>query len=98
MAGRYQKLIDEFAAAPYARHSMDLHIMLNRVRGAPLKGKYCLIEREPHARWQLARHSGTWGIPPEKIDDIVFTSLLQAEIFIFELRVREIEASEDQER
>jgi hypothetical protein len=83
------ELLEEFAAAPFGRHSTELRLLLNRLRSAPLVGKYCLIARVPHVSWQLARMSGVRGEAPTPVAGVYFSSLLEAEINITAVRARD---------
>ena len=78
--------IDEFRQRPMGPHSPNLQRLLNRLRGTPTPGKYCLICLEPFRRWQLARMSGRRGVPPTPVEGVVYTDLLEAEWDVFRRR------------
>jgi hypothetical protein len=82
--------IDEFRQRPIGPHSPNLQRILNRMRGAPNAGKYCLICTRPFAEWQLARMSGRRGVPPTPIPGEIFTDLAAAEWAVFRRRWREL--------
>jgi|SoiMethySBSTD1v2_1073268.scaffolds.fasta_scaffold400489_2 hypothetical protein len=78
----------EFMAAPVGSHSAGLQRVLNVFRGEPLRGKYVLVEVEPHHRWRLARLTGQRAQPVNLLDT-EFTDLLAAERAVFRLRWKE---------
>ncbi len=78
-------LAREFKARPFGVHSPDLQAVLNRMRGTPAPGKYCLVMSRPHAEWRLARMTGE-PLRPEIVPGHVFRSLEEAEWAVFKLR------------
>ena len=85
-----RQTVDEFRQQPFGPHSPDLQRVLNRMRGAPNAGKYCLICTKPFREWQLARLSGRRGVPATPIPGEIFTSLADAEWAVFRRRWREL--------
>ncbi len=82
-------LAREFRARPFGVHSPDLQAVLNRMRGQPVQGKYCLIMTRPHEEWVLARTVGD-PLRPEVVPGYVFASLEEAEWAVFKLRWQEL--------
>jgi len=78
--------VREFWARPIGHHSAALEAVLSVLRSAPVAGKHCLICVLPHREWGLGRLSGVRGIPPARIDGPRFTSIDDAERYIFRLR------------
>ena len=78
-------LADEFMANPFGRASPELQRVLMAFRGEPLEGKPVLICTKPFEEWTLALHSGRRGVAP-KLTEHKFTSLEEAERFVFRLR------------
>jgi hypothetical protein len=78
-------LADEFMADPFGRASPELQRVLMIFRGEPLEGKPILICTKPFEEWALAFHAGRRGVPPTMTEHR-FTSLAEAERFVFRLR------------
>jgi hypothetical protein len=78
-------LADEFMANPFGRASPELQRVLMVFRGEPLEGKPVLICTKPFEEWALAIHRGKRGVPPQ-LTEHRFTSLEEAERFVFRLR------------
>lgn len=85
-----QQLIEEFAAAPTGPHGRPLRELLNRFRSAPNAGKYCLLVREPHRLYQLARMVAGRGGAPVAVEGVFFTSVDDAEVEVLKLRLKEL--------
>jgi hypothetical protein len=83
----------EFKARPFGRHSAELQRVLNLFRSAPLAGNWCLVCRTPHREWVLGRFGATARDPVEILGP-VFTSLADAEWYVFRLRWREYSGRE----
>ena len=80
-----QCLIDEFKRNPIGHHSPALQRLLNRMRGAPMADKFCLIVVKPNREWQLAKTSGVRGKPLQLLAQR-FTSMAAAEWYVFRQR------------
>ncbi len=80
-----RRLIEEFRRNPIGHHSPDLQRLLNRMRGAPMADKYCLVVVKPNREWQLARTSGVRGKPLKMLGQR-FTSMADAEWYVFRQR------------
>ena len=80
-----RRLIEEFRANPIGHHSPDLQRLLNRMRGAPMADKYCLVTIKPNREWQLAKTAGLRGKPLKMLDKR-FTSMEDAEWYVFRAR------------
>ena len=78
-------LIREFRENPIGHHSPELQQLLNKLRGAPMADKYCLVVTKPAREWQLAKTTGIAG-KPVKILSQKFTSLEDAEWYVFKKR------------
>jgi N,N-dimethylformamidase len=83
----------EFKARPYGRHSAELQRILNLFRSTPLAHNWCLVCRQPHAEWVLARFGATARDPVE-IFGPVFTSMAEAEWHVFKLRWEQFSGEE----
>ena len=79
------RLIEEFKRTPIGHHSPDLQRLLNRMRGAPMAGKFCLVVVTPNREWQLAKTAGVRG-KPVKVLEQHFTSMAEAEWYVFRQR------------
>lgn len=80
-----RELIEEFRANPIGHHSPALQKLLNRMRGAPMADKYCLLVVEPNREWQLAKTTGKRGAPVKPLARR-FTSMAEAEWYVFRQR------------
>ena len=78
-------LADEFMADPFGRASPELQRVLMIFRGEPLEGKPILVCTKPFEEWALALHPGRRGVPLTMTEHR-FTSLAEAERFVFRLR------------
>ena len=78
-------LIEEFKQNPIGHHSPDLQRLLNRLRGAPMADKHCLVVVDPNRQWRLAKTTGVRG-EPIKLLPQRFTNLVDAEWHVFKLR------------
>ncbi len=79
------RLIEEFRKKPIGHHSPDLQRLLNRMRGAPIADKFCLVVVAPNREWQLAKTSGVRG-KPIKLLEQRFASMAEAEWYVFRQR------------
>lgn len=80
-----RSLVEEFRQNPIGHHSPDLQRLLNRMRGAPMKDKYCLLVVKPNEEWQLARTTGVPGEPVKPLRQR-FSSMAEAEWYVFRKR------------
>jgi N,N-dimethylformamidase len=80
-----QQLIDEFRKNPIGHHSPGLQRLLNKMRGASMVDKFCLVTVKPNREWQLAKTSGVPG-KPIKLLDKRFSSMYDAEWYVFRQR------------
>ena len=78
-------LIEEFKGNPIGHHSPDLQRLLNKMRGAPMQDKYCLLVVKPNREWQLGKTTGKAGEPVKKLSHR-FTSMADAEWWVFRQR------------
>ena len=87
--GSDTELIDEFRRNPIGHHSPALQRLLNRLRGAPMAGKYCLVTEKVNQRWRLAKTTGVRGAPLKLLDKR-FDSMAEAEWYVFRQRWQEL--------
>lgn len=80
-----KELIEEFRQNPIGHHSPELQRLLNKLRGAPIADKYCLVVLKPSREWQLAKTTGVSGKPLKMLSQ-KFTSLAEAEWYVFKQR------------
>lgn len=78
-------LIEEFRRNPIGHHSPDLQVLLNKLRGATIVDKFCLVVTKPSREWQLAKTTGTPGKPLKMLSK-KFTKLADAEWYVFKQR------------
>ena len=79
-----RKWIETFKEKPVGIHPPELIRLLNRMRGEPIEGKYCLIIDKPHEQWVIAEMQGR-GLPPKPLN-IRVKSRKDGEWEIFKLR------------
>ena len=60
--------------------------LLNLLRATPTEAKMVLVCRRPHREWGLAQLPATRNGRLKLLDEPVFTSLAEAEWYIFKLR------------
>lgn len=60
------------------------------MRGGPITGKYFLMLTGPHSEWTLARYSSTYPLTTETLRQHVFTTIEDAEFFVFRRRWEEM--------
>ena len=61
-----------------------------RMRGESTAGKLIIICTEVEKEWRIGRLSGVRGVPPEFVDDRVFTDEQDAQHAIFLMRLDEL--------
>lgn len=64
--------------------------VLLRMRGESMPGKLIIVCTEVEKEWRIARLSGIRGVPPEFVDDRVFTEEQDAQHAIFLMRLDEL--------
>ena len=79
----------EFLETPVGYHSPGLQRVLNLLRCKGPNGKYVLIVLEPYRRWGVGRLAGPRGAEIERLHEMEFTDLDEAERAVFRLRWRE---------
>ena len=82
---RFNKNITNFLNNPFTKHNLETLKVLNKLRSASTKNKYCLICIKPFKLWQLAKMTGKRGSPPKSINKF-FTNLKDAERYVFKIR------------
>ena len=79
------ELAREFRGNPYGVHSPELKAALDQLRLVHPNGKMILVCTKPGRQWTLAELRGN-PLRPHLREDMVFTSLEDAEWAIFKLR------------
>lgn len=87
---RGPELYAEFSEQPIGAHSPDLQFVLQHFRKAPVKGKYILVAEVPHKQWVLGTLTGERGEPVVTNEDLRFTSIEDAERYVFRLRWKDL--------
>ena len=82
-------LIEEFRNNPIGHHSPELQQLLNKLRGAPMANKFCLVVLKPSREWQLAKTTGVRGKPLKMLSK-KFTTLEEAEWYVFKQRWKDL--------
>ncbi|MCE2527940.1 MAG: hypothetical protein J4G00_10460 [Actinomycetia bacterium] len=83
-------LWEEFRLRTFGKHSPDLQALLDYMRGGPITGKYFLKLTGPHSEWTLARFSDTFPLTTHTLPEHVFTTIEDAEFFVFRRRWEEM--------
>ena len=79
--------IKKFMNKPFSKHNLETLKILNKIRSAKTKNKYCLICIKPFKLWQLAKMTGKRGYPPISINKF-FNNLEEAERYVFKIRTK----------
>ncbi len=79
-------LFEEFMRQPFGRHSPDLQSLLNYMRGIPLVGKHFLLMTRSNTEWMLARFTEGDPLGVERLPEVVFDDIEEAERYVFRLR------------
>lgn len=87
-----KNIINEFYSNPIGRHSLLLQSVLNVMRGKHKTGRYVLFTLKPHKKWALAFQPMRRGSKIEIYYEITFDSVLEAERYVFNRRIRELKA------
>ncbi len=85
-----REYVNEFRQNVLGPHSPNLQRILNAMRGGPMAGKHMLVCTKPFREWVLARHPGGRNKPIELLPEHTFTSIEDAEWFVFRLRWKEM--------
>lgn len=93
-----EKLIEEHRKSPIGvagnrgkpgvGHSPELCRVLDKLRRAPMQGKYCRVCTKPHEEWRIGIFPGVRGEPIMVLNE-AFTSEDECEHAIFVKRVEE---------
>lgn len=67
--------------------------VLLRMRGESPAGKLIVICTKPDAEWRIARLSGIRGVPPEYVNDKIYTDEQEIQHEIFLMRLDELPES-----
>lgn len=84
-AGRAD-LFRAFAAAPRARHDLELQLLVSGVRGSRRIPRFVLV-RVGTGRWRVARMPAERGAEPTLVGGRVFEDLDDAERYVMDLRL-----------
>ena len=79
-------LFEEFMRQPFGRHSPDLQSLLNYMRGIPLVGKHFLLMTRSNTEWMLARFTEGDPLGVERLPEVVFDDIEEAERYVFGVR------------
>lgn len=79
-------LVEEFLRTPRGPHSLELQLVLNRMRWSGAGRRHVVLTLEPGRRWMLARLPERRGQPLERLPNRVFGSIAEAERAVFVLR------------
>ena len=88
--GRSMDLAREYKMNPRGPYSAKLQQILDRMRCTPMQGRYALLVEKPFESFRLCRLSGKRGIPPTIVDNIVYSSIAEAEWDIFKRRWKDL--------
>jgi len=75
-----------FMERPWGPHDSDVQALVNAMRCAPVAGKFALQCLVPYESWVLVRLPLRRGLPMERVDERVFTALVDAERAVFAQR------------
>lgn len=71
-------------------HSPNLQFLLNYFRRAPQAGKYIIVATMPWQEYRIGVLSGVRGVPPEVLEEPVFTTEEETLHGVFLARVRDL--------
>ena len=80
---------EEFRKTPIGHHSPELQVILNELRGLPMKDKHCLVCTKANREWHLAQTTGMRGKPLKMLSK-TFTNLEDAEGYVFKKRWKQL--------
>ncbi|MDE0195884.1 MAG: hypothetical protein OXP08_10080 [bacterium] len=83
-------LFEEFMRQPFGRHTPDLQSLLNYMRGIPLVGKHFLLMTRSNVEWMLARFTEGDPLGVERLPEVVFDDIEEAERYVFRVRWAEM--------
>jgi hypothetical protein len=81
-----RELAAAFMARPWGPHSAAVQAIVGAMRFGPVAGKFALQCIVPYESWVLVRLPLRRGLPLERVDERVFTSLADAERAVFAQR------------
>ncbi len=84
--GGRSDLFEEFMRRPFGRHTPDLQSLLNYMRGSPIVGKHFLLMTRSNMEWMLARFTEGDPLGVERLPEVVFDDIEEAERYVFRLR------------
>ena len=81
-----RELAAAFMERPWGPHHSDVQAIVNAMRAGPVTGKFALRCVVPYKSWVVVRLPLQRGLPMERVDDRIFTSLADAERMVFAMR------------
>lgn len=81
-----RELAQAFMERPWGPHHSDVQAIVNAMRSVPVAGKFALQCLVPYQSWVVVRLPRRRGLPLERVDERVFTSLADAERAVFAQR------------
>jgi hypothetical protein len=81
-----RELAQAFMAQPWGPHTSAVQAIVNVMRAAPVANKFALQCLVPYQSWVLVRLPRRRGRPLERVDERIFTSLVEAECAVFAQR------------
>jgi len=79
-------LIEEFDNNPGGPHSLELALVVNRLRLMPMEERIIIVCTKRHAEWTLAKMPKGRGAKLEYYDDLVFDDYYAAARKVFRIR------------
>ena len=73
-------------ARPWGPHGSGVQAIVNAMRCAPVAAKFAVRCLVPYETWVLVRLPRRRGLPLERVDERIFTSLVDAERAVFAQR------------
>jgi hypothetical protein len=81
-----RELAEAFMARPWGPHGSAVQAIVNAMRSAPVAVKFAVRCLVPYETWVLVRLPRRRGLPLERVDERIFTSLVEAERAVFAQR------------
>ena len=91
--GTRTDLFDRFLAAPFARHDLELQLMVSSMRGSARIPRIVLAQAGER-RWVVTQIAAERGARPELVTAREFDDLEDAERFVFDYRLRLLHEAE----
>jgi len=81
-----RELAQAFMERPWGPHHSDVQALVNAMRSVPVAGKFALQCLVPYQSWVIVRLPMRRGLPLERVDQQVYSSLADAERAVFAQR------------